>query len=124
MFNLKSTDDNGKVSIFQVTNFSISLNATGTEQVTIGSQQVTYTKGELTLSFDCSDGHSITYVIHTDTREPDLNIIDTFVREEINGAVSNSWTLEITEYLERIYIYLGHETETQYSVKQFTAHKV
>ena len=124
MFNLELTDDNEKVSTFQVTNYSISLNSTGTQQVTIGSQQVTYTQGELTLNLDFSNGQSITYIIHADTREPDLNVIESFVRQEINDAIANSWPLEITEYLERIYIYLGHETETQYSVKQFTANKI
>ena len=125
MFNLKLTDDNGNVSTFQVVHYTISLNPTGTEQVTISSQQiVTYTKGELTLKLDLSDGQSITYAIRTDGRAPDLNFIDTFVRQEINDAIANSWPIEISEYLERYYIYLGHETEENYGLKQFTAHKI
>ena len=124
MFNLKITNDDQQVSTYFVNNFSISLNPTGTQQVNADSQQITYTKGDLPLSFNCSNGQSITYVIHTDTRQPDLNIIESFIRQEINAAIANSRPLEISENLIRYYIYLGHETETKFGLKQFSAHKI
>ena len=124
MFNLKLTDDYQNTSTYQVINFSISLKTENVQQVNVSSQNAVFINGELTLRFDFSNGHSVTYVIHTDDRAPDVFFIADFVVQEIKAAILNSWPLEINEYLERVYIYLGHQNSQQYNLKQFTANRI
>lgn len=72
---------------------------------------------ELTTSDKC-----FKYLIHPDTREPDVNSINNFISQKLDAAKNNNQPFILSEYLERDYIYIGNiDVE---DMRQFTAQKM
>lgn len=62
---------------------------------------------------------TLRYLIHSDAREPNLSGIKEFLTQQLETAVSDDGKFILSEYLERIYIYVGNEEDR----RQFIATK-
>ncbi len=63
----------------------------------------------------------IEYAIRPDSRTRDVVDIGKFITNELDAAVAGSKSFEISEYLERFYIYIGSPGD---GARQFTANRV
>lgn len=59
----------------------------------------------------------ISYSISVDRRESNLTSIEKFITEEVESAIKGESVLYISEYLQRLYIYIGKDMNR----RQFTA---
>lgn len=98
---IKIKDDNYKTTVSLLTSYSLEP----LEQEII--LEITFLNG------------SAKYLIHCDSREPNLYNIETFISNYFDDVLGNNKTAYVEEFLRRDYIYIG-EGESR---RQFTAQK-
>ena len=100
---IKITDDNGKKTACQLQGYSTSP----------------YEEGLLLEIF--TPNTDLKYLIHSDMRERNINIIETYITTLFDDVLQNNKTVYLEEYLVRSYIYIGDGKELR---RQFTAKKM
>lgn len=68
-----------------------------------------------------SESVHVKYRVCADTRNPDINIIKNDLESGLNQAASSSFSFEISEYLERNYIFVTYPNGT---IIQYTASRI
>ncbi|MDE9470872.1 hypothetical protein [Xenorhabdus bovienii] len=87
-----------------------------------------YIELSLDLLNSSNNSKKVTYELHDDTRHT-LNAINTVLHNSLNLAISNHIKIEISEFLERMYIFiklpvLQSDRKIKKEQYQYTAHKI
>lgn len=99
---IKITDDNNKIYTYTLSGYSIS-----------------HLENALLLEIVLPNA-ILKYEIHSDTREPHITKIESFILNQFDDALKNNKTIYLNEFLVRSYIFIGMDPETR---RQFTAKK-
>ncbi len=102
--------------------FSISDENDSVNSYILTSYKIAKQKDKVLVSFNSVD-YCVTYELRPDTRFKNVDIIHDFVENILDKVVATGYTLKISEYLVRMYVTIGYETDDEYESGQFTASK-
>lgn len=103
MFIAKITNDNDKISEYKFDDYTLTIDG-----------------DSLILELIDNNIPRFRYQIMSDDRQPNLGNIQDFITSQLKQAVSGERPFVLSEYLARVYIYIGSDDER----RQFTAHKL
>lgn len=101
-----------------INNFILKTDNDNEIYYTLNKYSINTNNDELLLEL-CTKEETLQYLIHTDTREPNLSDIKDFLAQQLDRAISGTDKFVLSEYLQRMYIFVGNEK----NIRQFTATK-
>ena len=105
-----------------MSHFNISDDNDNEKSYILISYKITKQKDCVLVKLD-SNNYSITYELRPDVRFNTVDKIKNFIEKLLSKVVTNEYTLEISEYFERMYVIIGYETDEESEEGQFTVLK-
>lgn len=98
--------------------FNISDDNDNEKSYILTSYKITKQKDCVLVKLD-SNNYSITYELRPDVRFNTVDKIKNFIEKLLSKVVTNEYTLEISEYFERMYVIICHASNYNSLLPQF-----